>query len=487
MIPLIQHKNRIVRVGQFRIIQSALAETFLTADLASGVSALTVKDIAGFSTGKYVWIDPFGPNSEIIAVHASTAPSGTTLTLAANTAFAHSSGDKVYYVEFNQVEISHAATLGGSKSVLATEGLTARELEHRYLDTTQTSGFYFARFKDSVASTFGSYSDGVEYNGWDTNTVGYLINRSLRDLNTDFSKNCTLEDCLDWTGEGLREVQSKLRRWPEHMVYDEILGQTVRGVFELAMPTLAYDRETNRSILALRLGDGGQLHYLDPHIFDAQMQDTKRTQVRTQASAGATSLAVDNSYDFDDSGSLTFYISGTKYTITYTGMTRDDADGGTAAFTGIPASGDGSISVTVPVDTNIWQDEEEGMPKWYTVRNSQIEYWPLPDDEHDDENIYADYSKVATEIDSQGDTLDYQQYGILQPYVTWRIEAVKKNNGKLEMESSYYRMYKERLNDAIRLLPTVKTKTGPALNTMARKRRHFRSKPNLQELSVNDQ
>ena len=487
MIPLIHHANRIVTVGQFRIVEAALAETFLSADEAAGQTAISVKDIAGFAVAKYAWINPFGPNSEIIAMHASTDPASGAITLAAATAFAHFAGEKIYYVEFNQVEITHAATLTGSKSVLSTEGLIARERELTYLDVSQTTGFYFARFKDSVAATFGGYSDGVDYDGWDSDTVGHLIRRSLRDLNTDFSKNCTLEDCIDWAAEGMAEIQAKQRRWPEHMVYDEILGQTVRGVFELAMPTLIYDKETNRSILEIRLGDGAALQYLDPHIFDTQMGDAKRTEVRTEASAADTALAVDNSFDFAESGTLTVYVAGVKYEITYTGVTFDDVDGGTAVFSGIPASGDGSISVTIPVDTNIWQDESEGTPTWYTVRNSQLEYWPLPNQEQDNENIYGDYSKIVTEINSQGDTIDYQFYRMLQPYVTWRIEAVKKNNGKLEMDSSYHTMYLSRVSDAIRFSPTPKTKTGPNINRMMRKRRGFRAKPDVQNLSVDEQ
>ena len=98
------------------------------------------------------------------------------------------------------------------------------------------------------------------------------------------------------------------------------------------MPSDAYDTETSRSLLALRIGDNQNLTYLDPLEFDEQMDDVRFTQVRTQASAAGTTLEIDNSYDFDDSGTVNVYISGTKYSITYTGVTRSSSGGDTDGY-----------------------------------------------------------------------------------------------------------------------------------------------------------
>ena len=475
MTPLIQHRNRIVRVDQTRLVDNAVAKTFLTADKAAASSALTVKDISGFAVGKYVWIDPFGANSEIIAVHASTTPTGSTITLAANTAFAHGSGEEVYYIEFNQVEISHADTLTGSKSVLATSALLARDREFRYLDTTETAGYYFAQFKDSVGSVYGGYSDGVEYGGWAANTVGYMIDGALSDLSTSFSSNLQLDDCIRWINKGLREIKGKVRRWPEHYVYDYVIGQTVRGVNTVSLPANIYDTETPRSIEDVRIV--GSLGYLEPDVFDRQITDVRKTAVRTEAAAADTTLEIDNSYDYDDSGIVSVYLSGVKYTITYTGITRSDTTG---VLTGIPASGDGSISVTIPVGTNVWQGETEGDPSYYTVRNSELEYWPLPGAQSDNKNITLDYNTAVTEVDSESDEIDYQRYDMLSSYLTWRIWCRVENAGVLGKENGYYGEYKEALNDAIRTMIPLQKSTGPRLNRMARRGgRPLRADPRL--------
>lgn len=466
MKALIQNRNRTIRVDQSQIVENALSETFLTADMAVGTT-LTVKDITGFAIAKYAWINPFQVNSEIIAMHASTAPSGSTLTLAATTVYAHVSGEPVYYVEFNEIEMNHAATLTGSKTVLATVAIRAREKETIYLDTTQTSGFYFARYKNSVATTYGDYSDGVTYGGWATNTVGYMIESALGDLGIQLSEKISIDDCYRWINKGLREIKGKVRRWPEHFVYNYVAGQVSRGTNVVTMPTNIYDGETNLSIEAIRIGDGKALTYLDPGSFDTQQGEVNVTQVTTQALAADTTLAIDNSYDFDDSGTVRVYISGTKYDITYTGVTRSATAG---VLTGIPASGTGSITVTIPVDTYVWQHEEEGKPTWYTVRNGALEFWPLADANTDNQNVYLDYNTEVTEVNSESDVVDYQRYDMLEAYLTWRMWCKQDNDGVLDKTSGHYTTFKEYLNDAIRVMPTHKTKTAPNLNRMVQRR-----------------
>ncbi len=478
MFPLITHKNRIIQVDNTRLIDAALARTYLSAAASVGTT-LTVKDIAGFAVGKYVWINPLGANSEIVAVHAATAPTGNTVTLASTTAFAHGAGEEVLYIEFNEIEVSHSATVGGAKSVLDTVGVRARDAYTRHLDVTQTSGYYFARFKNSVATLYSSYSDAIPYGGWDAGTVGQMIDAALRETSNTFGTKITIQDCFHWINQGLREVKGKLRTWPEHAVSNYVLGQTVRGVYTMALPTDIYDAETNRSIKALRFGVGGELRYLEPDLFEAQLTDVVVTQVRTQAAIGATSLLIDNSYDFPDSGIVRVYVDGVPNTITYTGVTRSSTSG---VLTGIPASGDGSITAIIPVDTNVWVNETEGSPAFYTVRNGAIDYWPLVSEGRDNENVYLDYDARITAVDSESDVIDAFRFDILESYLTWRIWCKADNGGILERGNGYYADYKERMNDAIRTLPNRRVTMSPNINTMNRRGR-ANTRPDVRDLS----
>lgn len=471
MPPNLKWKNRQLLVQLSPLIDSALETTYLAADMAIG-TAMSVKSQNGFhaTTNQPLIIGYLGSETcELVETTTSSAPG--TITLAATSVFAHYAGEPVYLIKYNQIEFSHSATLAGAKAVLtANSGLysiTPAKREFVLDETEFTSGYYFARFKESVGGTFSGYSDGVQYGTWDRSSVGYMIDRALSNLETNFSEKITQLDCFEWINSGIQEVQGKLKRWPEHYTYNAVLGQVQRGINVQTMPTDAYDTETNKSIIALRVGVQAKLEYYDPVSFDEQLVDVATTQVRTQASAADITLEIDNSYDFEDSGTVNVFIANVKYSITYTGVTRSATAG---VLTGIPASGTGAITVTIPVDTNIWQNETEGTPSIFTVRNGQIEFWPLADSASDNKNLNGDYSKVATVVDSDGDTIDYQRYDMLQDYLTWRIKMKDRNKGELDRNDGYFIGYKEKLNDAIRTLPQNNVfKTRPTINSMRKR------------------
>ena len=156
-------------------------------------------------------------------------------------------------------------------------------------------------------------------------------------------------------------------------------------------------------------------------------------------------------------------------------------------MTGVPASGTGSISVTIAVDTYVWQGEDEGIPSSFTVRNGNIEFWPLVDGNEDNANIYGDYAKVITMVDSDGDTIDLQRYDMISDYLKWRIKMKAKNNGVLDYADGFYIGFKEKLNDAIRTLANNNTfRMRPNINKMY-KRGNFTRKANLQSLDYSQQ
>lgn len=470
MPPVLTHRNNQLYVDLAPLLEAGLEETYLTADSPAADTTLTVADIDGFAVSHFLILGELGEETcELVKVHAATAPTGTTITLVTGgTEFAHAAGTRVRRVQFDQIEYSHAATLTGSKSVLATSNVQTDQLIQAYTDTTQSSGFYFARFKDSTANTFGSYSDGVANGGNAANTVGYMIERALRENSTRLSDELSREDCYAYLNEGMRFVRGKQLHSPTGLVANYQAGQTSRGVNTVSFPADTYDTTTHQSVMAVRIGTK-TLTKVDPNTFAEIMTEVAVTQVRTQAIAGDTTLAIDNSYDFADSGTVSVYISGTKYEITYTGVTRSATSG---VLTGIPASGDGSITVTIPVDTNVWQYENEGAPAYYTVRNGAIEYWPLPDSSHDNYNIEMDYWTIANVVNSDGDTIDEQRFEMLLDYLTWRIRMKVKNGGRLDLADGYYVTFKEKLNDAIRTSRSNFThKMRPNINRINFRRR----------------
>jgi hypothetical protein len=443
-------------------------ETFLTAEAASGGSSLTVKSISGFAIDQILLIGELGDeNSEIINTHAATAPSGTTITLASNLVKTHPPYTKVRTMLYNQVEISHASTTTGSKSVLDTIDIQPEAVETRYDDSTASSGYYFTRYKNSIDDSYSDYSDPIPYVGFGEDTVAFAVNYALkRNKLETFTNFIDYQFCLDEINSCLQFITGKLKGWSKLLVLNYVAGQTSRGTNKVALPSDIWENKGTKSILEARIGDSIVLEKKGWLELEDEMEGVTSTQVTTEASAGATSLAIDNSYDFDDSGSVNIYISGTLYTLTYTGVTRSATAG---HLTGIPASGTGAITVTIPADTYVWQGEGEGSPEVFSVdSDGNLVFYPLADSTYDNLNIYLDYWTGTTEIDSDADTLDHFRYDAVKHWLTWAIRAQLKNDGRRDFSDGDYLQFSQILADYIRNeYPSHRHHRGTNINTIS--------------------
>lgn len=450
----LNHREGKLYVDLSVLIEQALEVGELTADAAASSGTLTVKDIGGFAVNQVLIIGELGvESSEVIKTHGSSAPSGTTVTLASNTEFAHGAGTKVYVVSFDQIELSHADTATGVKSVLATNNVQADEVEQAYQETTESAGYYFARFKNSISTTYSNHSPAVPYGGYEDNQIGYAINWALRrnGLPT-YDNEITRQFCLDEANDFLRMWQGKLKRWPEYFLANQDIGNLTAGNPLVALPTDIYDNDSNESIPTVRVGTSKNLTWYDPDEFEDAKVGESRTQVATEASATDTTLVVDNARDFADEGALTVYVAGTAYSITYTSV-----DKSTGTFSGIPATGTGAITVTIPIDTYIHQGADFGEPTRFTIRGGNIELDPIPGASEHNDNVYADYWALADSVDDEGDAIDVTRHDAFKYWLAWKVRCQKKNDGMLDYKDGFYAEFRSRLMDAIKLAPTIKT------------------------------
>jgi len=454
------------------------AETLiLDADAAAGASSITVKSILGAAINNILFFRfPGNESAEIIATHTATSPSGNTVTLATTLVESHPAGTVVYIIRANQVRFYRAATEVDANSddasltaLAAAQDIDPTLVRNIYDDTAQTSGFYYYRFSDSVNSVNLLYSDPIPWGQKDVrfaeNEVGYMLEFVRNKLGQEWDERFSKRTAMDEINACLRYMQGKLKRFGRYLVADYALGQTARGVFDVALPADIYDNETNKSILQMRLGTNTKaLIPLDEKEFDTQMQDVAHTQIRTLAVVGGTTLAIDNSYDFDDDGSVNVYTDNAVDAITYTGVTRSATAG---VLTGVPASGSGAIGVAHAVDQNVWQGEVEGEPRYFNVRNGRLRMWPLPDSTWQNKNIFADYYEEATAVDSESDTIDAPRYDAVKHWLLWQGKNYWRNNGKSDIKDDDFLMFGDILKSAIRTeVSGQKFKMSPKINSI---------------------
>ena len=157
---------------------------YLSDDIASGVSSFNIDNIAGFAVNQILMIvEPGNESAEIVKTHAATAPANGVVTLASATKFAHPQGTRVYIIDWDQVEFSWGAGTIPSV-VLSTTDIQSDQEFTQYTDNTYSSGNYFIRFKNTITTTFSSYSDPIPWGGFAENSVGAIIEYAYRDWET---------------------------------------------------------------------------------------------------------------------------------------------------------------------------------------------------------------------------------------------------------------------------------------------------------------
>lgn len=248
----------------------------LSSSATAASSTISVYSITSFSVNDILLIGEFGAEgSEIVAVHSATAPTGTTVTLASNLVKSHPKDTKVYIIPYNQLTVFHATTRDGTKTEITTISIDAEKSETTYEDTSYSSGYYFVRYYNSVTAATGDYSDPIPYEGFDSNTVGYIINMAMDELGKKFSDVLTFDTLLNEVNSCLRYVRGKLKRWSNVQEFNyELDAALVEDDYTWALPTSYYDKNSNRSMLAIWLEDQDNLTYLDKQEFDDADRDT---------------------------------------------------------------------------------------------------------------------------------------------------------------------------------------------------------------------
>ena len=432
-------------------------KTFLGASAAAAATTLTVDSIVGLAVDQILLIGEFGnEQSEIKKTHASTDPSGSTVTLASALTFSHGQGTAVTLLDYDQIKVSWAETTTGSKTLLATIDIQADQRETIYTDTTKSSGYYFIHFYNSITTAESSYSDPIPYGDFEGDTVAKAIQYALKRNNLkDFTDFIDHDFCIEEINNCLHYIRGKKKKWTFLQDFDYELGDATRGAYSMALPTDVWNK-SHKAILAARLSDRTELTYLDKKDFDDELGGVIHTTVATEASAGDTTLTVDRANDLDDDG--TIMVNGNL--ITYTAKT--DATG---VLSGIPASGTGAITETLAVDTDVWQDYEEGKPEYFTVYGGNFYWWPMTSSSKPNWGIVIDFWTEAPEIDSDSDTLDIYRYDMVKYWLAWAVRAQLRNDGIRTYDDADFLQFSTILADAIKQdVSGQRFKTTPSIN-----------------------
>jgi hypothetical protein len=405
--------------------------TFLDADAVSGVSSLSANGI-NFSIGQYIVIgQPGALKTEIIQIHAATAPTSTTITLAGVTSFPHNRGDIIRFIPYNQITPSESTDGGTTYTPLSAIEIRADSSE-TYLNRPFGLSTYFYKFTLTNGSNNSASSDAILATGFADNTIGSVKRRALRAMGEQIGDLITDQDLNDWLYEARRTMdqQPSIFRFTFRQSFDTIIGQCLSGAWTVPAPADLRDRNTYKNILGIRFGRQNRpCIYQDRVRFQQNYLNVAHSTLNGAVTVGASSITLVSTHDFDDNGSLSVAggAVGTLHSnIAYTGNNR--ATNTLTGVTEVPAAG-------YITGLDVWQNANfMGLPSAYTIDSGVLKFDVPFYDQLDGRNIIMDYYKQVPVITSDSQTFDEPFYDEYVAFLRYKIKY-KKANGKIDKNS----------------------------------------------------
>jgi len=437
-------------------------ETFLTSDTVAGVTTLIVKDPTNVRVNQVLLVGKEGvQGGELIKTHASTAVSGSVVTLASAIQYPHSASTPIKVVDYDQLEFSWAYTVAGDKTVLVTTDVVAGVEETQHTTTTITAGvaFYYARYKNSITAGFSEYSDPAPYGGYTQLSARSVIDSALGDINKKTSDILSDEYAFQQINNCQMEVLRELKRWSWMQELNYIVGDTSMGNWRVALPTDCDDQNTNKSIWNFRVGTQPNMTWVDKAKWDEITYSISYSTVPTLTAAGITFITLADSSDFDTTGAIS--VGGN--TLDYCANNRT-----TGKLTLGTISTAGTVLVTeIAAGADIFQGATLGTPRYCTIFGGYVYHYPVLSSTYRYNNYYLDYYKALTSIHHDSDTIVIPDPTVVQYYLEWKFLR-KLNNGNEDSASqsaySNYLMRREKLKQKEVLGRTFRLK--PQINSL---------------------
>lgn len=439
---------------------------------------MTVQNIIGFqslstSSGQIVMLGEVGgEKTEIIRTSTQYAPSGNNVTLgAAGLRFDHPQDTKVTIIDWDRGDVQWSATATGSKSTIRAYPIDLMPdlPETQVNDSTQTTGYYFVRFNETIGNTNSDWSDPIPFGGFDDNTVWSIKNRALNSVGEVIDGNLITDAMLnEWLWEARRMYHKAPGKRPFRRQFNADIGNVTTGMYRVVLPADVENAESAYNVYTVRVGTSRDLDYYDKRAWDADYRGSAHATLSTSYSTGNQDLYLDNVRDFADSGSVTIEDDVISYS-------AKGVSGGTLRI-----SVAGTTSHASGLD--VWQNKSSGLPTNFTVwaepAGSAYIYFNMPiSSAYVNQNIWADYYRTLVGYDSDADILDEPNYDLFVYFLAAKIKH-RKNKGAGDItQDSDYKMFMAGLQEAlsteylsteIRMIPNVQhLPLGP--NT----RRHF--------------
>lgn len=214
-----------------------LEKTYLSKVVQAGANALTVKNADRIPQNSIILIGAMGMEQTEVA---KVGPAGTSTNLPLQTSlkFAHSADEPVYKLRYDKVIFYRSNTADGIYELIGTIDIDVdnRDLKTEYEDTAGTgTSFYKTKFYNSVTSEETAFSDYISAEGYGQQTIGSVIEATVRRVKDSEYTVLTSQDYLDIATEVNYDISSQSER-PYNFTRKSALLDRVAGQPYIQLP-----------------------------------------------------------------------------------------------------------------------------------------------------------------------------------------------------------------------------------------------------------
>lgn len=426
-------QNQPVRVPIENMLVDPPAQTYLQQDTVASSSTILVANITNFAENQLLLIGDAGnQNSEIVKTSAGTPPAGSTITLLAATKFAHTANTPVTVLYFDQVQIYNAATTTGSKTQLGSNiNIAANQTVTEYNDTAASTGYYFARWVNSITAAVSDYSEPSPVTAYTILSARNIIDAALGRINKQTSSVLTDEFAFQMIDACQTEVLREFKRWSFMQSFNTIIGQTQTGTWKIQCPANLDDNLTYKSIWNFRIGREFDMIWVDKAEFDALTQGIGYSTVSVQGNINDTTLTLVSTNDFTQQGAV--QVGPNVYS-----FTANDTSTGILTL-------QSPLLAIVPVNQDVFQFASLGYPTYWTIYQDYIYHWPICGSVYNGRNYWLDYYTKQVQIVNDSDMIVLPDPTVVQYYLATQF-LLKLNNGEeTPATAALWAKYQDRL------------------------------------------
>lgn len=425
MKPTFQVVNSIGNVITLNNDIQVISSTFLKRDETFGTTTLNVENTTDFDASGILLVSVRdSENAEFIEY--SAVPSTTQITITASR-LNHSRGESVSSVLWDQFVIESSPD-SITWSVASTINIDPTSTFTNYVDNDVAGTYYRVAFKNSVTLLTSGYSEVIQAVAPAFNSAQALINQIISEVGVNPSDTIITQQFLLTTLREARRLFDDLT-YGFHWDWREKFNQPYKvlaGTNYIDLPEDIDFDETNRTILNIRLNSYNQgpsyyMNYVDKKRWNDLTLILQGSTVKQDITTGDTSIVLENTGDFPDSGNI--YIATTDYDQQILNVQYTANDRVTNTLSGISAL---SITRDVPVGTQVWaRTIGTIIPMNYTVFNKRIYFDNIMPNMMNGRNIYIDYYSRLPDISNPYDILPEHHAHIYKAYVKYAIEKRK--------------------------------------------------------------